>query len=291
MAAKILTSAEREKREMVASISQRQKQSEKTKAAVKAPIDNLAKAAEVAITSDPVDLGEGQVDAAVDLSGASARRHDGNTEAIRAIFEDSRKNEFETMGERYGPDHDRVVTATNHALGKYADKLAAAEASRRASMMRSGSGAGTGDGSGDPLGDGDPPLSSVLDHTDEYRVGTEVTALAPPDGSPEAVVAGDSFFQDAWDSGLSFGGAVGQAWAFLGEFTDGDGNPLSYNQKLDIIEALKAQWGPMWANDTRPVVGGANDGINSEGGYYGIIGGNGYAPAPGGETGQAGDPR
>mgnify|MGYP003636407260 CR=1 FL=1 len=134
MAKTIVTSAEREKRDLVANIAARGREAYKAKEDTVKPTQDLAAAASAAVKADPVDIPSDAMESLIATSGAPVADASRYAEAQRAIFESGRGREQEYMGERYGGGHDRMVTGTNYALDQYDKDLAEAEAARRASL-------------------------------------------------------------------------------------------------------------------------------------------------------------
>ena len=134
MAKTIGTSAEREKRDLVANIAARGREGYKAKEATVKPTQDLAAAASAAVSADPVQLPPEAMASLTATSGAPAADAHKYAEAQRAIFESGRGREQEYMGERYGAGQERLVAGTNYALDQYGKDLAEAEAARRAAL-------------------------------------------------------------------------------------------------------------------------------------------------------------
>ena len=111
MAKTIVTSAEREKRDLVANIAARGREAYKAKEDTVKPTQDLAAAASAAVKADPVDIPSDAMESLIATSGAPV-----------------------ADASRYGGGHDRMVTGTNYALDQYDKDLAEAEAARRASL-------------------------------------------------------------------------------------------------------------------------------------------------------------
>ena len=138
----ISTSTEREKRDLVKSISERGRAGYKAKEETVKPNVDLAAAGAAAVAAEPVDLTSAAQNTANAVAGAPAASAGRYAEAQRALFEQGRGREQVYMGERYGAGQDTLVEGTNVALGKYDDALAEQEAARLAAQRSYGAGDG-----------------------------------------------------------------------------------------------------------------------------------------------------
>ena len=280
---RVKTDAEQAKRNAVKRLIASGKGGYRDAETATAPSTDLAAAGAAAVSGDPVDLGAAAQATASAISGAPSADNQRYAEAARLIFEDQAKSRGATAMRRLGPEWETQVTATNFALDKYQKELAAAEAERKAALSRGSRRRSGSDTGGLDLGLYDDPIvsdpnRSVFDNEDETRYDLPYEAEPPPEGAAEAHVAADAFMEESWFSGLSFGGAIGQAWTFLNQFD------LSWDEKNDIIADLKASWSGQWDQDDRAVVGGS-DLLAPDGGFYGSIGGSGRPSRPSGGPG------
>lgn len=258
MAERIVTSTEREKRDLVAAIAERGRAGYKAKEQTVQPNVDLAAAAAATVAADPVDLNAAQTEALGATAGAPAASAGRYAEAQRAIFEQGRGREQEYMGQRYGEGHDTQVEATNVDLGKY--EAALQEAAARAAAV----GVYPPTPSDDPqqeIGAYDPVRLNEI----PYRIPAKM-----PEGLPDWYYPAHDEMTDLYARGFSFGGATGQMFTYLRN------TGMSDDEARAALAEIEAVWAPQWNEDTREVVGGSQL-LAPDGGLYGALG---PKPAP-----------